>query len=63
MSAEQTNRDRREYADLVEERRRLEHDVAMRTGTLASPGERGKRLVEGLVTGVLLAELWSALRS
>ena len=55
------NQRRREYADLIEQRRKIEKSVRVANGVEPSLGTKTKRLAEAVVTGILLGELWDAM--
>lgn len=54
--------ERRERADSVQTRRRLERDYRIRNGLEPSLGTKGRNLMEAFVTGLALKGLWDAFR-
>jgi hypothetical protein len=63
MSTEQTQRARREAADRVEYRRKIEKHLRIQNGTEPSLAERGRVLAEGIVTGLLLGSFVRSIRN
>ena len=53
---------RRLYADEVEQRRRLERNIRLEHGWEPSTGSQVKRVAEGILTGILIADFFKAMR-
>lgn len=55
------NQRRREYADLIEQRRTIEKSIRVANGVEPSFGTKAKRIAEAVVTGFVLGEAWDAM--
>ena len=53
---------RRLYADEVEQRRRIERRIRLEHGWEPSTGSQVKRVAEGILTGILIADFFKAMR-